>query len=119
MNVKYPFQFDSRGRSAASSYEQHIREMVEQVLFTSPGERVNRPNFGTGLLQLVFEPNSLELATATQYLVQSALQQWLGDLIDLQDINLEREDSSLSITVEYIVRKTGNKDMVQLSREMK
>jgi uncharacterized protein len=78
MSLDYPFRIDSRGRTAQATDADHIRDLIEQVLFTGPGERVNRPSFGSGLLQLVFMPTSDELATATQFLIQGALQQWLG-----------------------------------------
>ena len=116
MNVKFPIQFDNCGRSAKSEYEQHIQELIEQVLFTSPGERVNRITFGCGLLQLVFQPNSPELAATTQYLVQSSLQQWLGELIELKDVRIESHDSILKIQVEYKVRKTLKNEVVQFSK---
>ena len=53
------------------SDEDHVRDLIEQVLFTTPGERVNRPTFGSGLLQLVFAPNSDALAAATEMTVQA------------------------------------------------
>ena len=71
--LDYPYHFDGRGRTAATSNDAHMRDLIEQVLFTAPGERVNRPDFGSGLMQLVFAPNSDELAAATQFLVQGAL----------------------------------------------
>ena len=86
MNIAYPYSFDGRGRTAQANDDDHIREMIEQVLFTAPGERVNRPDFGCGLLQMVFAPNGSELATATQFLVQGALQQAVGDVIDLTNV---------------------------------
>ena len=54
MNLDFPYHFDSHGRTAAIDYDAHIRDLIEQVLFTAPGERVNRPDFGSGLLRLVF-----------------------------------------------------------------
>jgi hypothetical protein len=102
--VDYPFSFDNRGRTTEATEDDHIRDMIEQVLFTSPGERVNRPTFGCGLNQLVFSPNSPELAAATQFLVQGALQQWLGDLIVVNSVQVTSEDSTLSVTVSYVVR---------------
>ena len=99
MNIDFPFDFNNRGRTADTDDSKHIRDMIEQVLFTSPGERLNRPAFGSGLMQLVFQPNSSELATATQFLVQGALQQWLGTLIQVDEVTVENEDLSLSITV--------------------
>src|SRR5664279_820312 len=101
MNLKFTYQFDNLGRTAETDDNTHIRDMIEQVLFTSPGERVNRPDFGSGLLQLVFQPNSNELATTTQFLVQGALKQWLGELIDVNDVEVINEDSVLQVTVVY------------------
>jgi uncharacterized protein len=105
MNVRFPYQFDGRGRTATADDDAHIRDMIEQVLFTTPGERVNRPDFGCGLLQLVFTPNSPELATATQYLAQGALQQWLGDVIQVDSIEVEAEEAILRVVVRYVVRR--------------
>jgi phage baseplate assembly protein W len=118
MNIRYPFQIDSRGRTAAATNEEHIRQMIEQVLFTSPGERVNRPDFGTGIMQLVFAPNSPELATATEFTIQGALQRWLGDLIQVESVNVESRESTLHITVQYVVRRNQQQFKVQFSREV-
>ena len=107
MDIDFPFAFDGRGRTAATRYEDHVRDLVEQVLFTAPGERVNRPTFGCGLLQLVFAPNSDTLAAATQLTVQAALQQWLGDLIDVAAVEVENVDATLRVTVAYALRRTG------------
>jgi phage baseplate assembly protein W len=106
MNVDFPYHLDSRGRTAAIDYEPHIRDLIEQVLFTAPGERVNRPDFGSGLLRLVFAPNSDQLAATTQYLVQASLQQYLGDLIQVDAVEVENQESTLRITVRYLVRQT-------------
>ena len=106
MNIDYPIHFDQRGRTAATDDNDHIRDMIEQILFTNPSERVNRPDFGSGLLQMVFAPNSQELAAALQFTVQAALQRYLGDLIDLQLIEVTAQDSTLSVTVKYIVKQT-------------
>jgi phage baseplate assembly protein W len=107
MNVDFPFHFDRLGRTAAAGYDDHIREMIEELLFTNPGERVNRPDFGSGLLQLVFAPNSAELAAALQFTVQASLQRWLGDVIDLRALEVTSEDSTLRIEIQYVVRRTG------------
>src|SRR3989442_15873241 len=111
MNLDFPLHFDGRGRTAETDYEGHIRDLIEQVLFTAPGERVNRPNFGSGLRQLVFAPNSDELASATQFLVQGALQQWLGDLIQVESLQVESIDSTLRVTLQYIVRRTQQRQV--------
>src|SRR5215203_7393742 len=105
-HVDFPYRFDGRGRTAVTEAVDHIRDLIEQVLFTAPGERVMRPDFGSGLMQLVFTPNSPELASATQMLVQSALQQWLDELIAVQGVRVEADDAVLSVTVQYVVRRT-------------
>jgi phage baseplate assembly protein W len=115
-DIAYPFHIDRHHRVAQSSLDESIRQMIEQLLFTMPGERVNRPTFGTGLMQLVFAPNSDELAAATQILVQSALQQWLGDLIVVEAIQVESEDSTLRVTVQYVVRRTQERQVAQFER---
>jgi phage baseplate assembly protein W len=116
MNLDYPYHFDGRGRTAETSDDDHIRDLIEQVLFTAPGERVNRPTFGSGVMQLVFAPNSDALASATQQLVQGALQQWLGDLIQVQSVDVQSEDATLQITVQYIVRRTQQEQVAQFSQ---
>jgi phage baseplate assembly protein W len=116
MNVDYPFHVDTRGRTAEIDFEAHIRDLIEQVLFTSPGERVNRPTFGSGLGRLVFAPNSDELAAATQFLVQGALQEWLGDLIQVNQVQVESEEAELRVTVQYTIRRTQEQQVAQFTR---
>jgi phage baseplate assembly protein W len=116
MNVNFPLRIDSKGRIAATDDDDHIRDLIEQVLFTSPGERVNRPTFGSGLLQLVFAPNSDTLVAATQMTVQGSLQQWLGDLILVEAVEVDRQDSLLQVSVQYIVRRTQQRQVAQYSR---
>ena len=116
MQIDFPWHIDSRRRTATTTDDDHIRDLIEQVLFTSPGERVNRPTFGSGLMQLVFAPGSEELATATQFLVQGALQQWLGDLAQVEDVQVASEDASLRVTVTYMVRRSQQRQVAQFSR---
>src|SRR5947199_7147952 len=113
MNLDFPLHFDGRGRTAETDYESHIRDLIEQVLFTAPGERVNRPAFGSGLMQLVFAPNSDELAATTQFLVQGSLQQWLGDLIQVDAVQVANEDSRLFVSVQYTVRRSQERHTAQ------
>jgi phage baseplate assembly protein W len=75
--------------------------MIKQLLFTSPGERVNRPTFGCGLNQLVFEPNSFELIATLQFIVRGSLQEWLSDVIDVEEVRIEILDSVLEIYIVY------------------
>ena len=114
--VDYPLHFDNRGRTAGVDDEAHIRDLIQQVLFTAPGERVNRPDFGSGLMQLVFAPNSGELAAATQFLVQGALQQWLGDLIQVESVQVEAQEATLRVTIQYRIRRTQARQTATFSK---
>ena len=100
-HLDFPVHVDGRGRLALTGPDDHVRDMIHQVLFTSPGERVNRPDFGCGLLQLVFLPNSEPLAIATQFTVKSALQKWLGDVIQVDEVAVTTEASTLRVKVVY------------------
>jgi Bacteriophage baseplate protein W len=106
MNIDFPFRFDSRGRTAVTDDDDHIRDMIELFLFTNPGERVNRPSFGSGLMQFIFAPNSPELAAALKFTVQAGLQQWLGDVIEVQALEVTSEEASLRAELKYMVRRT-------------
>lgn len=106
-NLDFPFRFDALGRTAAPSADDHIRNLIEQLLFTNPGERLNQPQFGSGLLQLIFAPNSPELATALQFTLKSSLQTWLGDLIEIQALEVQSQESALRVAVQYVVRRSG------------
>ena len=117
MQVDYPYDFDTRGRTAETAGDEHIRDLIEQVLFTSPGERVNRPTFGSGVLQLIFAPNSEVLASATQMTVQGALQQWLGDLIQVEAVEVQSEEAKLQVKVQYTVRLTQQRQVAQFTRQ--
>ena len=116
MDIAYPFRLDSRGRTSAATYEIHVRDMIEQVLFTTQGERVNRPTFGSGLQQALFAPNSDELAAAVEFSAQGALQQWLGDIIQLESLLVESDDATLNVTVVYTLRQTNQRLTAQFSR---
>lgn len=118
MNIRFPFQTDHKGRTALSDDDRHIRDMIEQVLFTSPGERVNRPSFGSGLMQLLFQPNSDELAVTTQFLVQGSLQQWLGDLIEVNNVEVQNIDSTLEVTVLYTIRRNDESKTATFKRSV-
>jgi len=107
MYIDYPFHFDKSGHTAETDYDDHIRDMIEQLLFTSPGERVNRPDFGAGLLTKTFEPNSIELAAALQPNILMATQTYLGGLIDVNSVTVDVIDSTLSVVLEYVVRHSG------------
>lgn len=102
----YPFRVDSSGRTAGASTSDHIRHMIEQVLFTAPGERVNRPDFGANVRRFVFEGGGPETMAASQFLVQGELQRWLGELLDIEAVVVDVQDALLNVTVRYVVRAT-------------
>ena len=101
MNLGFPFAFDATGHTAQTSIAQHVNDMIELILFTSPGERVNLPTFGSGTAQMVFKPNSEVLAAAQQQAIQAGLQQWLSDLIRVNSVQVVAQDATLTVTVVY------------------
>ena len=101
MNLSFPYQFDGRGRTQQAALQDYVKQLVEQVLFTSPGERVNLPDFGSGLLQLPFAPNSVEMAAATQFAVQGALQKWLSNYVKVQSVTASAQEAVLTVVVKY------------------
>ena len=119
MNVSLPYRVDGRGRTAeAENDDAHIRDLIETVLFTVPGERANRPDFGCGLMQFVFAPNSVELAATLQALVQGSLQQWLGSLIRIEEVLANSVDSTLSVEVRYTVLATQTSRTASFTRRV-
>jgi phage baseplate assembly protein W len=113
MDVGFPYRFDTRGRTFSPNRDDHVRDMIEQLIFTNAGERVNRPDLGSGLQQMVFTPNSPELAATLQFTLQSALQFWLGDVIEVRDLEVTSQDSTLTVTITYLVRSTGQVQTAQ------
>lgn len=111
--LDYPFHIDGRGRSASTSVDDHIRDLIYQVLFTAPGERVNRPDFGCGIRQLLFMGNSDVLATTTQFLVQGSLQRWLGDVIALERVKVTNREEQLVVEVTYTRRDNNEREEIQ------
>lgn len=107
-DIAFPFRGDRRGRTAHAAYDEHVRDLIEQLLFTSPGERVMRPDFGCGLLDLVFTPNSPELASALELSVQASLQRWLGELIEVESLDVVSEENVVRVYLRYSVRTTGS-----------
>lgn len=107
MNLAFPYQIGADGRSLAANDAEHARDMIEMLLFTHPGERVMRPEFGSGLLQTIFAPNSMELAATLQLTVQAALAQWLGDLIEPRGVEVQSDEATLRVTVHYRLRGSG------------
>lgn len=106
MTLDFPWALDGRGRTAAVDHDGHVRDLVEQVLFTAPGERAMRPDFGSGLPAMVFDPAGPEVAAAAQYLVSGSLERELSDVILLESVDVESVDAAVVVTVHYVVRRT-------------
>jgi phage baseplate assembly protein W len=115
MNIALPYAFDATGHTAQADALQHVGDMIEQILFTSPGERVNRPTFGSGTAQLVFAPGGDVLAMAQQQAIQAGLQQWLSDLIQVQSVTVAAEESTLQVTVVYTVTQSQQRQAQQFT----
>jgi uncharacterized protein len=113
--VAHPLRIDAHGATARTDRLGYLRDLIEQVLFTAPGERVNRPDFGAGVGQLVFEPISPEIAATTQMLIQGALQQWLGDVLEFSDVQVFAIDGTLTIDVTYAERVSQQPDTIRFA----
>ncbi len=118
MDIAFPMHFDARGRTAGAGLEAHVRDLIEQLIFTNHGERVNRPDFGSGAMQLVFAPNSPELAATVQFTLQAALQMWLGDVIDVGDLTVSADDSRLTIDLAYAIKANGEAQNASFVRNL-
>jgi phage baseplate assembly protein W len=102
-----PLHPDGRGRAAVVGDDEHTRDLIRAVLFTNPGERVNRPDFGCGLRTLVFAPSSDAIAGATELMVRAALQRWLEREIRVEEVQVRAEEATLTVLVTYIRRSDG------------
>ena len=118
MDIAFPYRLDARSRTALAANEQHVRDMIEQLIFTNPGERVNRPELGSGLLQLVFAPNSPELAATVQFTLQASLQRWLGDVIEVKALEVSAIDSTLRIDLTYLLRNSDELRTASFARDV-
>jgi phage baseplate assembly protein W len=116
MDIDFPLHIDSRGRTASARLDEHVRDMIEQLIFTNHGERVNRPDFGSGAMQLIFAPNSPELAATVQFTLQASLQMWLGDVIDIGELTVTADDSRLVIDLSYLVKGSGQASRSSFTR---
>lgn len=118
MHVDFPLSINSQGRTATTDRAGHIRDLIEQVLFTAQGERVNRPEFGAGVERLIFAPNSDEVATATKTIVQGALQQWLAGIAVVEGVETSSDNSRLEITVVYTDAENGERQEATFARNL-
>jgi phage baseplate assembly protein W len=115
-HVTFPHAIDRRGRTAAAADAAYVRQLIAQVLFTAPGERVNRPGFGSGLTQLLFFPADPAVAATAQLAAQTAIQTWLGDVVALDDLSVVAEESTLRVTVTYRLVSSSERVTVTFQR---
>ncbi len=118
MHIDYPYSVNNQRRTATTYRSDHVRDLIEQVLFTAQGERVNRPGFGAGIERLVFAPNSDELASSTKTIVQGALQQWLADVIVVENVETSSDEGTLEVTVVYTDLVSGDRQTEMFSRDV-
>jgi phage baseplate assembly protein W len=118
MDIDFPLHLDARGRTARAGLDDHVRDLIEQLIFTHHGERVNRPDFGSGALQLVFAPNSPELAATVQFTLQAALQMWLGDVIEVAELTVSADDARLVISLSYLIKASGETQTARFTRSL-
>ncbi len=119
-NIRYPLAVDiSLHRLAEQTdHGKHVDEMIRQVLFTNPGERINRPDFGCGLRRMVFAPNSDVTASLTQVTVLQALEAWLSDVIAVDEVAANAEQETLTVRVSYRIRSTGEQRYLNVEMEI-
>ena len=99
-DLGFPLRHDFAGRYADA--DEHLKDLIAQVLFTLPGERVNLPEFGAGVQRLVFAPLTSEATHRTQLIVQAQLQRWLGERLQLEGVVVAEDDTRLAIEVHYV-----------------
>ncbi|MBP6237643.1 MAG: GPW/gp25 family protein [Saprospiraceae bacterium] len=117
-HLKSTLSFNNLGRTSGTDYDNHINDMVQHILFTTPGERVNRPDFGSGLYQAVFEPNSSEVAATLQFLLHGALNQWLSGIIEINDVNVNANDAVLEVKVVYTIIRNREQRVANFSQPL-
>ena len=117
MHIDFPLHVDSSGRTATTRHAEHVRDMIEQLLFTAPGSRPNRPEFGCGLLEMVFDGGQ-DLQVAAHVLVKGSLQRWLGEVIEIQDVSVTLDAGKLAVHVRYRLRSDGTEQAGEFSHEL-
>lgn len=110
----FPFTVDEAGRIKATGGDEAIRGKIIQVLFTAPGERVNLPEFGCGLFDLVFEPNNTILTTAMEFSIGQALSRWLGDEILVDHVNVDSSAGTVTVEIAYAKKQDLSKQAVRI-----
>jgi phage baseplate assembly protein W len=115
--LDYPYGVSGNGTPNTTPADDHLRDLILQVLFTNPGERVNLPEFGVGVQRLVFAPNSDALRSSVQFLVTTNLRKWLGDRISVDQVNVSSnpgEENTITIEIAYTVKQTLQQQRVEV-----
>ena len=115
--LNYPYATGTTGAPRTTNPDDHLRDLILQVLFTNPGERVNLPEFGAGVYQLVFAPNGAALRTSAQFLISTNLQRWLGDRIKVNQVGITSvpgEEELVMIEIAFTVLATQQRQSLQV-----
>ena len=115
--LSYPYSTGSTGAPKTEGPDDHLRDLILQVLFTNPGERVNLPTFGVGVQQLVFAPSGDTLRTSVQFLIHTGLQRWLGDRIKVNQVTVSSvpgEEETVTIDIVYTPSATQQQQSLQV-----
>lgn len=115
--LDYPYGVGGNGIPNTTPPDDHMRDLILQVLFTNPGERINLPEFGVGVQRLVFAPNSDVFRATAQLLISTGLQRWLGDRINVEQVNVSSEpglEETVTIEIVYVVKATRQRQQVQV-----
>ncbi|MES9901734.1 MAG: GPW/gp25 family protein [Sedimenticola sp.] len=118
VNFNYPYRIGEDGFTSTASRDKHIRDMLEQILFTNRGERAHRPEFGSGIREMLFTENTPELAASIQHMVQGALQQWLSGEIQVLEVGVQSEANKLKVLVRYRPLNEEAEQTISLTREL-
>jgi uncharacterized protein len=115
-SIRYPFAIDKGFSKLAeeTDYDRHVVQLIKQVLFTNPGERINRPDFGCGIRRMVFAPNSDVSANLSQVIINQSLEKWMGTVIELNDVQVNNIEERLEIKIVYLVRATQQRRYLNL-----
>ena len=115
-SIQHPLAIDSGLGSVKveGNFARHVEQLMLQVLFTGPGERINRPDFGCGVRRLLFAPNSTVAANMAQITIFQGLQRWLGDVISVEEVDVSGQDNQLNIKITYLLKARQEKRILNL-----
>jgi uncharacterized protein len=118
----FPFHIDaSSGQAAQAPYQDHVGQMIRQILLTDPGERVCLPTFGAGLRRLLFAPLNAQLQASATMIITQSLTAWLGNQITVQNVTVETSastpgvaDGTIIVTISYVLLETQSVRQTQV-----